>query len=526
MKKIKRIIILSFLLILSGALFWVAGRQYYHMNFGWIPALSLLILAALVLYLFWELSNLSRKFHSNEKQLRRLRYLFSVEKKLNGTHADPNCLVETLKEIAAYLSAEETFCVVLGQEQWFWSSQDDSPLIRQNLMELFRSFYPVLLQSGGFVSYNMAFLKKELSQNNSPVSSYNIKNVMLLPIPDLDGQVPAVLGARNMSTRWKDTSPLADIVPSFSLALNHRKMYLTVSRMGQIDTLTGLKNRNSYDAVLEKIKSRKYMSFACIYIDANGLHEINNHLGHQAGDEMLKTVAETIQQIFVKCLIFRIGGDEFVILCENMSRKDVCRKAEQVRQRVEEQDYALSVGIKWSNEKIDIDAIVTAAESSMQKDKEKYYKNQGGERQIRALDQQLEQMLLEKQDADTFLSVLAPEFRGVYFVNITNDTVRHLYIPSYFREMLNETHDKFSDALILYARRLAREEYFPRFHQFCNYDYLRGLLKQGTVPEFTYQKKNGEWLLLKVLKFKDYTETEQETLWIFSIVKEPGAVTN
>ena len=51
-----------------------------------------------------------------------------------------------------------------------------------------------------------------------------------------------------------------------------------------------------------------------VYIDVVGLHEINNHLGHKAGDGMLCAVAGAMQRMFPLADTYRIGGDEFVVL--------------------------------------------------------------------------------------------------------------------------------------------------------------------------------------------------------------------
>lgn len=48
------------------------------------------------------------------------------------------------------------------------------------------------------------------------------------------------------------------------------------------DALTGLLNRFSYDQAILRFQKEKLHSFSCVYLDVNGLHEINNRLGHEA----------------------------------------------------------------------------------------------------------------------------------------------------------------------------------------------------------------------------------------------------
>lgn len=281
------------------------------------------------------------------------------------------------------------------------------------------------------------------------------------------------------------------------------------------DALTGLMNRNSYHTALDRLSEGKKCSFACIYIDVNGLHELNNHLGHQAGDQMLKAVADALRHMFPKEEIYRIGGDEFVVLCRGQSGKEIYHIIEQVRKSLRDQNYEISVGISWQEDNENAIIAVNEAETLMQKDKKRYYQENGNERRMRTLDNQLEQMIKEKQDAESFLEVLAPEFKGVYFVNLSNDRVRHLYIPSYFEECLLEADDHFSKAFLLYAQRNVKPEYYHYFENLCNYADLQNRLEIDHVVELTYQKLNDEWLRLKILKFKEQKDETQETLWIF-----------
>lgn len=198
------------------------------------------------------------------------------------------------------------------------------------------------------------------------------------------------------------------IVSSFkkTIAMNTR-----LNTIANYDPLTSTLNRNSFHAALDSLSGGQYTSLACIYVDANGLHEINNHLGHQAGDNMLKTVVEVLWHVFSPEDVYRIGGDEFVVFCRNQSEQEINSKCETARKDLKEQSYDISIGIEWRDSNFNLKTMVNLAEESMKMEKQRYYQANGKERQIRALDQKLEKMVREKQDANAFLSVLASEFR-------------------------------------------------------------------------------------------------------------------
>ena len=306
-------------------------------------------------------------------------------------------------------------------------------------------------------------------------------------------------------------------------ALSSIKKYSELNKrlnfMATHDTLTNAMNQNCFLMALEDFSNKNDTSFGCIYIDVNGLHEINNHLGHYAGDEMLQATANALRHNFPRKNVYRIGGDEFAVLLPLQAKQNVAEKISDIRQKLRKEGYEISVGLEWGGDPDrNTDSIVRAAEAAMQQDKQIYYKENGNDRLCRTLDQKLEQLVTEKQDADTFLSVLAPEFKGVYFVDMDKDMMRNLFMPSYFEELLGESGDVFSKALFLYADRFVAPSYQQQFIEFCDYGTLNANLGKTSVPEFTYQKQDGSWIQLRILKFKTYTAQQRETLWIFSTI--------
>lgn len=82
--------------------------------------------------------------------------------------------------------------------------------------------------------------------------------------------------------------------------------------IAETDLNTQIPNRNAYENHMNEYPLRCSNTLSCVYVDVNGLHELNNTKGHNAGDVMLKTVAqEMVRQFGIKDS-YRIGGDEFV----------------------------------------------------------------------------------------------------------------------------------------------------------------------------------------------------------------------
>ena len=84
------------------------------------------------------------------------------------------------------------------------------------------------------------------------------------------------------------------------------------------DPLTGIKNKNAYVAreaeMNHRISERTQEDFAVVVCDVNGLKWVNDTLGHKEGDEYIRSACRLICATFRHSPVFRIGGDEFVVI--------------------------------------------------------------------------------------------------------------------------------------------------------------------------------------------------------------------
>ncbi len=137
--------------------------------------------------------------------------------------------------------------------------------------------------------------------------------------------------------------------------------FITSSKLTTVaesDLNTRLHNRNAYENRLRDYPLRCSNSLTCVYIDVNGLHELNNTYGHEEGDKMLRTVACILREIFGEEDSYRIGGDEFVAFALDSTGTELNENMEQFVRQVEA-GYSVAVGTaSHSAGGIDIDALV------------------------------------------------------------------------------------------------------------------------------------------------------------------------
>ena len=157
---------------------------------------------------------------------------------------------------------------------------------------------------------------------------------------------------------------------------SNRRSIANAEKNANTDVLTGLQNRNRYEKKCMELNGREN-GLTCIYIDANGLHEINNTKGHLAGDQMLKFIADTLKVTFGDDMTYRIGGDEFVVFLKNIKSGDLQNRLSVFGETLMINNYHASVGICSGDESITLDEIVKTAEKNMYEDKKKYYESIG-----------------------------------------------------------------------------------------------------------------------------------------------------
>ena len=155
-----------------------------------------------------------------------------------------------------------------------------------------------------------------------------------------------------------------------NIKVNNFLLENKLQKLGITDILTQTRNRNAFELDIKHIADQCQKSLTFIYIDVNGLHEINNELGHQAGDDMLKYVANQLNDIFYMEPIYRIGGDEFVVFVAEVA---ILQKLHQLNKHILSAHYHIAIGYSFMDEDIDINQMIKIAEKKMYKDKKHYY---------------------------------------------------------------------------------------------------------------------------------------------------------
>lgn len=150
-------------------------------------------------------------------------------------------------------------------------------------------------------------------------------------------------------------------------------------RISYTDQLTKLHNRNKFTEVLKHLRKQQLFKFAAIYMDLNGLKQLNDSKSHEAGDRYIKKFAATMTDVFPD-YCYRIGGDEFVVMIPNIERELFLKRIDEFTRALDHAGISVSIGSTWEEQCKNVDNALKKAEKRMYEEKDIYYAVSGKRR--------------------------------------------------------------------------------------------------------------------------------------------------
>ena len=122
-------------------------------------------------------------------------------------------------------------------------------------------------------------------------------------------------------------------------------------------------------------------SIGVVYCDITGLKRVNDTKGHEAGDRLILNACASLKRVFGEYGLFRIGGDELLVLCAEIDEKILKKKVEELKKDMVENSVVMAVGVVWKKDGSEgIDSLLTESEKLMYEDKRAYYQTKGIDR--------------------------------------------------------------------------------------------------------------------------------------------------
>lgn len=196
------------------------------------------------------------------------------------------------------------------------------------------------------------------------------------------------------------------MLPYIPQAIALHKMQKQQEYLSYHDDLTGLLNRNSLVDYLDRVNELHLKSLGALSIDINGLKNFNKEFGREYGDEVVIRVGEVLDEYFHGADVYRLTGDEYLVLVENTSYESFTKQIYAAHTKLDNISLGLvAMGYAWEKVDIEVEKLVTSAEVMMRDEKKKYYKNlkKGHHEPI------IKQDLLEDLKQGNFIVCLVPK---------------------------------------------------------------------------------------------------------------------
>lgn len=229
-------------------------------------------------------------------------------------------------------------------------------------------------------------------------------SVALLPLV----QRGQFIGSLNLGSRdaqrfvtGSSTDFLARLAALVAVCLHNALATERLKLAGLTDALTGVHNRRYFEArCLEEVQAarRNKLPLVCMFLDVDRFKNLNDTLGHPAGDQVLRYVARLIKvQLRGNDVVARYGGEEFVVLLPATPLQNGMETAERIRRVIAAQSVpvadhgdvrvTVSIGVALLDAQAQDDATQLAAAMIARADQGVYAAKQGGRNQVVCLPQ-------------------------------------------------------------------------------------------------------------------------------------------
>lgn len=312
--------------------------------------------------------------------------------KLHGTEDFKECINEVVDDLREICGARRGCLLLMDVEARDCSVLADSMrpgyIATRKSESMNKSFYKTAETWEGTLAGSTCMIIKnerdmEVVKERNPLWYESLRRagvdtLVLFPLK-YDGRLVGYIWVSNFEVENVLTIKSVLELATFFIAskIANYQLVKRLEILGTIDMLTGAKNRNCMNNRVTEFEDPRFNkpdSLGVIFADLNGLKQTNDHLGHAAGDRLLKKSVAILQQVFLDEEIYRAGGDEFMILSFDSTKEELEEKIALLRKVCEaDREVSFSVGCYYDEDDINIHRDMGIADKRMYEDKEKYY---------------------------------------------------------------------------------------------------------------------------------------------------------
>ena len=199
--------------------------------------------------------------------------------------------------------------------------------LRNGMTLIISASYDDIRQIRYDIAFKIVFVVLFLATLFSLIAIFIVKKIVY-PLKKLtEASVKLSSGDYDVEIVHSNTHEIRMLSTAFEKMALHLKEHEKLQHLlAYRDSLTGLRNTNSYWAWItdfDKEIETKDIVFGVLVLDINYLKETNDRYGHDVGNKLIVSAARLISDIFKRSPVFRIGGDEFLVILQNRDLDDV-----------------------------------------------------------------------------------------------------------------------------------------------------------------------------------------------------------
>lgn len=289
----------------------------------------------------------------------------------------------TLEMLGKYLEGERTYVFhVHGKTMdntYEWCAEGVSKEIdtlQDVPVSTIDRWLPLFYENECVIIEDLEQIRETAPEEYKILKPQNIRSLITVPLIE-KGKLVGYFGVDNPHPNhlYEISSILKMLAYFFQSLLERKRREDYLKKIGFTDGMTGALNRNAFIRDTMPDDSKELSSVGCFFIDINGLKRTNDTYGHEAGDELIRSVYRIVCSAAGGYPVYRLGGDEFVVLCQNISKQ----KLEVMEERMHKElggkhGCSAAVGVSFLENPGDLGIMLDEADKKMYKDKEQYYK--------------------------------------------------------------------------------------------------------------------------------------------------------
>ena len=201
----------------------------------------------------------------------------------------------------------------------------------------------------------------------------NIHNQRWVQLRDGETEM-GCLSIENISSNFQNEAFLESFSGFIVGELKKRSLMETILYASSHDSWTNLLSRGSYEKYVQDYDPDAQPSLGIMSANLNNLKGINNTKGFQAGDYYIKHCAAMLREVFGQYAVYRLNGDEFLVVAGGPSFEEWQRMVTEFQERAAAvEQFSVSVGAAWDNVEKDFTELLEQASRAMKASKRRFY---------------------------------------------------------------------------------------------------------------------------------------------------------